>query len=135
MFAGRSRALRDYIEAFDTPVFALHRPWWNVLSGGNGHVGSMGLHDVRPGEREAIQRELRGLLSGGSVGWVWLEGDPPRWMAPTLFRHYRVKQRLEGAERVRPMSGYMSDAGMVTPYRRDQLLYARDSPHGGKSAP
>jgi hypothetical protein len=124
----RARELRAALEATPGPVLALHRPWWSVLAGGEGHVGSMGLADVRPDERAAIEQALRDAVVERRYAAIWLEGDPPRWLARDLRRHYRLEQRRQGDDRVRPLSGYMSEAGMVTPYDRDQLLYVPRSP-------
>ncbi|MEX1366345.1 MAG: glycosyltransferase 87 family protein [Nannocystaceae bacterium] len=117
----RAAALRTELERTDGEVLALHRPWWSVLAGGEGHVGSMGVTDVEPDDRAAIERTLRDAVAARRYASIWLEGEPPRWLEHALRRHYRVQQRRHGDERVRPLSGYMSDAGMVTPYRRDQL--------------
>lgn len=124
----RARALRDRIESAPGEIFALQRPWWSVLAGGDGHVGSMGITDVRSDERAAIERAIRQAVAEQRYAWVWIEGEPPRWLARELRRGYRVQQRLHGEARVRPMSGYMSDAGMVTSYDRDQLLLTPPSP-------
>jgi len=128
----RARALRATLEAAPGEVLALHRPWWSVLAGGEGHVGSMGITDVGPEARAAIEAELRAAVGEQRYAQVWLEGEPPRWLARDLLRGYRVEQRRHGQQRVRPHSGYMSDAGMVTPYRRDQLLLV---PKGPRLAP
>ena len=120
-------ALRAEIEAAPGPVFALQRPWWSVLGGGDGHVGSMGITDVLEDDRAAIQRALVEELQAQRYARVWTEGDPPRWMLRGL-RGYSLLRRLHGAQRVRPMSGYMSEAGMVTPYRADQLMFAPSAP-------
>jgi hypothetical protein len=119
----RAKALREQLEAAPGHVFALQRPWWTVLAGGEGHVGSMGITDVLPEDRKAIQQALLAELRDGSFAQVWTEGDPPRWMMRGL-RGYSLQRRLHGAQRVRPMSGYMSEAGMVTRYRADQLMFA-----------
>lgn len=120
-------ALREDIERAPGPVFALQRPWWALLAGGEGHVGSMGITDVLPDDRAAIQKALLGELKDARFAQVWTEGDPPRWLARGL-RGYSLQRRLHGADRVRPMSGYMSDAGMVTRYRADQLMFAPAAP-------
>ncbi|MEM9462605.1 MAG: glycosyltransferase family 87 protein [Myxococcota bacterium] len=124
----RASALRAEIEACPGEIFALHRPWWSVLAGGDGHVGSMGVTDVGPEERRTIEKALRESVKQGRYAWVWVEGEAPRWLAGALLRGYRVERRRHGAQRVRPMSGYMSEAGMVTPYRRDQLLLVPRGP-------
>jgi hypothetical protein len=119
----RARELRSTLEATEGQVFALHRPWWSVLAGGEGHVGSMGIADVRPDDRTAIEQALRIAIAERRYAAIWLEGDPPRWLSRDLRRHYRLTERRQGQGRVLPLSGYMSEAGMVTPYDRDQLLY------------
>ncbi len=123
----RAEALRAAIEAAPGPVLALQRPWWSVLAGGSGHVGSMGITDVVDEDRTAIQRALVAELREQRHAQVWTEGEPPRWMAPGL-RGYSLQRRLHGNRRVRPMSGYMSEAGMVTPYRADQLMFVPGAP-------
>ncbi len=114
-------ALRQALEQGEGRVFALHRPWWSVLAGGDGHVGAMGLNDVPEADRKAIQAALRDRITAGEYRSIWTEGDPPAWLRPALTGH-RVERRLHGRDRVRPLSGYMSEAGMVTPYRNDQVL-------------
>jgi len=118
----RAAALRAQLEAAPGSVFALQRPWWSVLAGGDGHVGSMGITDVLPEQRAEIQAAVVKELQAGQHAQVWTEGDPPRWMMRGL-RGYSLQRRLHGRARVRPMSGYMSEAGMVTRYRADQLLF------------
>ncbi|MCH9684636.1 MAG: hypothetical protein K0V04_24585, partial [Deltaproteobacteria bacterium] len=127
-----ARELRAQLEASEGETFALHRPWWSVLAGGTGHVGSMGVTDVLPEDRAAIQGSIREALRARRYARVWLEGEPPRWMSRDLLSGYRVEQRRHGAQRVRPWSGYMSDAGMVSRYRRDQLSFV---PRGPRVAP
>jgi len=123
----RAAALRDELQAASGPVFALQRPWWPLLAGGEGHVGSMGLTDVLPDDRTTIQAALIEEFRQGRYAQVWTEGEPPRWMLRGL-RGYSLRLRLHGRARVRPMSGYMSEAGMVTPYRNDQLMFAPSAP-------
>lgn len=123
----RATDLRTSLERFDGPLLALHRPWWSVLAGGSGHVGSMGLSDIETEQTRAIEAELRRRLVEEEYAGVWLEGEPPRWLSSAM-RGYRVERRLHGRERVRPMSGWMSEAGVVTPYRRDQVLWVRQGP-------
>lgn len=120
--------LRARIEAAPGPVLAIHRPWWSVLAGGSGHVGSMGITDVLEDDRRAITRQLVASVTAGEYAEVWIEGEPPRWLDRALRRQYRVDDRRHGARRVRPLSGYMSVAGMVTPYRRDQVGWVPKGP-------
>ncbi len=130
----RAEERRALIESAPGEVFALHRPWWSILAGGDGHIGTMGLNDIEPDRRVAIEAELLAELRSARYAQVWLDSEPPRWMLPAL-RTYRVEQRFHGDARVRPMSGYMSEAGMVTPHRVDQLLLVplapREPPSGG----
>lgn len=116
----RASQTRSSLENAEGPVFALHRPWWSILAGGTGHVGSMGLNDVHPQTRAKIEHELRARLRTQRVAQVWLEGEPPAWLVPGLLGYHVIERRL-GAARVRPITGYMSAAGMVTPYRDPQL--------------
>lgn len=124
----RARELRATLEATQGPVLALHRPWWSVLAGGDGHVGTMGITDVRPDERAAIEASIRTAVAEARYAAIWLDGDPPRWLARDLRRHYQLTERRHADARVRPLSGYMSEAGMVTPYTPDQLLYTPKNP-------
>ena len=117
----RATALRTALEQTKGEVLALNRPWWSVLAGGQGHVGSMGLNDVPEDTRNAIQETLRRRVRERAYQEVWLEGEPPTWLRRDLEGHYRVQQRLQGKERIRPMSGWMSQAGTIGPYRRDQI--------------
>ena len=114
-------ALRASLEVQRGAVLALSRPWWSVLAGGPGHVGSMGLNDVTPEQRAAMMQALRESVAAGQYDRIWFEGEPPKWLLRSLSGH-RVEKRLQGEDRVRPMSGYMSKAGMVTSYRQDQIL-------------
>lgn len=117
-----ARALRDRIEGLEgRGLLALHRPWWSVLAGSEGHVGAMGLNDVDPSTRAELQAELRRRVSAGEYTAVWIEGSVPKWLSSSL-RGWTVELRLTGNERVRPLSGWMSEAGMVTPWRGQQLL-------------
>lgn len=129
-------SLRAEIEALDPTqgqLLALHRPWWSILAGGSGHVGAMGINDVSKQDRAALQAELRRRLSAGEYRAVWIEGSVPEWMLGAL-RGWTVAQRRYGDQRVRPLSGWMSEAGMVTPWRGEQLLLtparAREVPAG-----
>ncbi len=105
----------------DAELFALARPWWSVLAGGPGHVASMGLSDVAKADGVRLRRELAQELRGGRFTEAWFEGEPPRWLRSALTRRFRLEERRLGAERVRPWSGYMSEAGMVTPYVAPQV--------------
>lgn len=115
--------LRTELEESGARVLALHRPYWSTLAGGVGHVGSMGIQDVEAADRKRVQAELRRRLREGEYDAVWLEGEPPAWLRRSLSRGFKLERRLTGSERVRPMTGYMSEAGMVTPYRRPQLMF------------
>jgi hypothetical protein len=132
--SARAEERRAMIEAAPGEVLALQRPWWAILAGGSGHIGSMGLNDIEPEQRAAVEATLLAELRAGRYAHVWLDSEPPRWLLPAL-RTYRVEQRFHGDERVRPMSGFMSEAGMVTPHRADQLLLVplapREPPAGG----
>jgi len=127
----RARAQRDMLESANGPVFALHRPWWSVIAahqGRPGHVGAMGLNDVPP---EAKREILRGITTGvteGQFTQIWIEGEPPPWLRRSLARTYKVAERRWGDARVRPLTGYMSDAGMTTEYRRAQLRFEPIAP-------
>ena len=103
-------------------VLALHRPWWSVIAGGSGHVGSMGVRDVAPDDQKRLQADLRASIRDGRWAVLWFEGEPPSWLSADIRRNYRVERRLSGDARVRPMSGWMSEAGVVTPYRSDQVM-------------
>ncbi|HVI02096.1 MAG TPA: glycosyltransferase family 87 protein [Enhygromyxa sp.] len=129
-------SLRAAIEALDPSqgqLLALHRPWWPILAGSDGHVGAMGINDVSKEDRAALQTELRRRLSAGEFQAVWIEGSVPDWMLPGL-REWTVAQRRYADDRVRPLSGWMSEAGMVTPWHGEQLLLtparAREVPSG-----
>ncbi|MEM6993528.1 MAG: hypothetical protein AAF721_23640 [Myxococcota bacterium] len=130
----RARALREHLRGVDGEVLALHRPWWSVLAGGQGHVGSMGLTDVPPQTRAEVQGALRKRIRERGYAEIWVEGEPPNWLRRELDAHYRVGRRLQGGERVRPMSGWMSVAGTIGPYRRDQVVLVpkgqRERPEG-----
>lgn len=122
----RAAALRAELEAGasgERGVLALQRPWWSVLAGGPGHVGSMNFNDIPLTPRRALQEELRQRVRAGEFSSIWLEGEPPRWLSGALRGRYREARRLRGAQRVRPLSGYMSESGMVTPYLADQVLW------------
>lgn len=120
-----AKALRERIAAIEPGegrgLLALYRPWWSVLGGGSGHVGAMGLNDVDPSTRNQLQVELRRRLGAGEYAAVWIEGSVPPWLAPAL-RDWSVELRLLEGERVRPLSGWMSDAGGTAAWRGEQLL-------------
>ncbi len=106
-------------------VFAFQRPWWSVLSGGAGHVGSMGVNDIPIRPKRRVQAALRKDIMRGRYQTLWFEGRPPNWIGRTVLRNYTLERRLRGDARVRPLTGYMSEAGMVTPYRGEQRKYVR----------
>ncbi|MBC8071997.1 MAG: DUF2029 domain-containing protein, partial [Deltaproteobacteria bacterium] len=130
----RASGLRGELEGARHEVLALHRPWWSVLAGGSGHVGSMGISDVAQGDRKSIEAELAGRIKALEYGEIWFEGEPPAWLRPTLRGRYKPAERRQGEARVRPMSGWMSEAGMVTQYAADQIrmvpIVAREVPTG-----
>jgi hypothetical protein len=102
-------------------LLALHRPWWSVIAGGDGHVGSMGITDVAPEDRKRIEQAIGAQVKAIAYDEIWFEGEPPPWLRPSLRGRYKVIERLQGDARVRPMSGWMSEAGMVTAYTADQI--------------
>jgi hypothetical protein len=123
----QAEALRAELEAAPGEVFALQRPWWSVIAGGSGHVGSMGFKDVRAEEAQQLRATIAERIAEGRYAQIWFEGEPPKWLRRSLGG-YRVQERRHGLDRVRPMSGYMSEAGMVTPYRNDQVLWVPIGP-------
>ncbi|HEY0135803.1 MAG TPA: hypothetical protein VGB85_17080, partial [Nannocystis sp.] len=124
----RARALREELVARAGPVLALQRPWWSVLAGGSGHVGTMGLHDVPRTQQRLIEREIAGRVAAGDYVAVYLDGEPPAWLRPALQRRYAVVRSAQGEARVLPLTGYMSEAGMVTPWRGPQRTYVPREP-------
>ena len=116
-------------------ILALHRPWWSILAGGSGHVGAMGINDVPEADREALQAALISDLGSGRFDGVWIEGSVPQWLRRPLAR-WTVGARLWGPARVRPLTGWMSVAGMVSPWRGEQLFLvparAREVPVGAE---
>ncbi|MCA9719899.1 MAG: hypothetical protein KC468_34850, partial [Myxococcales bacterium] len=118
-------ALRAELEVTEGGVLAYQRPWWSVIAGGPGHVGSMGVNDVPDASKRDVQAALRNRIVAGRYQVLWFEGQPPRWLARVVGRHYRLERSLRGDARVRPLTGYMSEAGMVTPYRGEQRKYVR----------
>ncbi len=124
----RAARLRASLTNTPLPVFAPHRPWWNVLSGGAGHAGVMGLKDVRPADRRRVLSELGARLAAGRYGDVWTDGAPPGWLRPLLRGRMRLAERRTGTARVLPLTGYMSRPGMVTPYRGAQLRFEPVAP-------
>jgi hypothetical protein len=130
----QAAALRREIEALDgRGLLALHRPWWPILAGGPGHVGAMGITDVTPEQRAELEQSLRERVEAGEITAIWIEGSVPRWLERELSS-WTVKQRFYGKRRVRPLSGWMSEAGMVTPWTGEQLLLVpaidREVPEG-----
>jgi hypothetical protein len=132
----QARALRREIEALDGErLLAIHRPWWPIMAGGEGHVGAMGINDVSKEQRAELLKALHTRVREGEIEAVWVEGSVPRWLVRDL-RGFTVHMRRWGDNRVRPMSGWMSEAGMVTPWRGEQLLLgpprAREVPEGAE---
>jgi hypothetical protein len=131
----QASALRRELETLQLgtgqTLLALHRPWWPILAGGSGHVGAMGITDVTPPQRALLEQALRERVAAGEITAVWIEGSVPRWLERELS-NWTVKQRRWGKRRVRPLSGWMSEAGMVTPWTGEQLLlvpaHERDVP-------
>jgi 4-amino-4-deoxy-L-arabinose transferase-like glycosyltransferase len=124
----RARDLRTKIEALDgASSFALHRPWWPIMAGGAGHVGAMGINDISPEQRTTLQRGIRDRIAAGEIRAVWIEGSVPSWLTRELSG-WTVAERRWGDTRVRPLSGWMSDAGMVSPWRGEQLLLVPPQP-------
>ncbi len=121
----RAAELRGELERASGPVLALHRPWWGVLAGGPGQVGSMGINDVPKDRQVEIRGALARAVAAGEFAAVWIDGDPPAWLRAALQGRYRLARRLEGAARVLPMTGYMSAAGMVTPWTGAQHEFVR----------
>lgn len=116
-------AMHQRLAGSRAEVFALQRPWWNIVAGGEGHVGAMGLADVAPGDRRAIEQAIVAAVRGLAYDEIWFEGEPPAWIRPALRGRYSVSARLQGDDRIRPMSGYLSEAGMVTPHRADEVQF------------
>ena len=117
-----ARAQREELRAAG-PVLALQRPWWSVLAGGTGHVGTMGIHDVPRAQQRSIERELAARVEAGTYAAIYFDGEAPAFLRPALQRRYSLARTRRGAERVLPLTGYMSAAGMVTPWRGPQLRY------------
>jgi hypothetical protein len=81
------------------PVLALQRPWWSVIAGGAGHVGSMGINDVPKEQAREIQRSVAQAVAAGEYAAVVLDGEAPPWLRPALQRGYRVGERRRGEPR------------------------------------
>lgn len=109
-------------------VLALQRPWWSVIAGGDGHVASMNLSDVSADDRRRLRSELADAVRRGKFAAIYLEGEAPKWLRSSLAPTYALAKRRTRDDRVRPMSGYMSVAGMVSPYRAAQLEYRLPQP-------
>ena len=122
----RAVAFRAELEALHGSLFATHRPWWNVVAGGSGHAGRMGINDVPPAMRRKVMGEVRQRLRNGEYDAVWVEGAVPAWLASELNSgRWRLELALHGDQRVLPLTGYMSPAGMIEPFRRPQQRYRR----------
>ncbi|PRQ08636.1 glycosyltransferase 87 family protein [Enhygromyxa salina] len=123
-----ARGLRTTIEAMDgASLLALHRPWWPIMAGGAGHVGAMGITDVTAEQRTQLQQAIRDRVASGQIQAVWIDGSVPGWLTRELSG-WTVHERRWGGQRVRPLSGWMSEAGMVTAWRGEQLLLAPPRP-------
>lgn len=126
--------LRSELVDGHATVFALHRPWWSILAGSEGHVGSMGVTDVGVDDRKRIEQAIAGWIRASAFDVLWFEGEPPPWLRAALRGRYQVVERRQGEARVRPISGWMSDAGMVTEYTAHQIrmapITARQPPEG-----
>ena len=120
---GQAAALRDELVARAGPVLALQRPWWSVLAGGAGHVGAMGIHDVPRAPRRDIERTLAAEVAAGRYVAVYLDGEPPPFLKPALQRRYTLARTWRGPERVLPLTGYMSRAGMIQPWQGPQQTW------------
>ena len=136
----RAERLRSELEAWnraDDLLLAPQRPWWPLLgvpmdeagesTRTRARVGSMGLNDVPELDRDELRATLRDEVQRGRYARIWLEGSLGGWwwMRRALAENYRLRARFVGADRVRPLVGYMSDAGMVTAYESPQLLLER----------
>ncbi len=119
----RASETRAQLQAQPGEVFSLHRPWWSILAGGPGHIGSMGLHDIPVRDRSRVRLELRTALRAGRYTTLWFDRTPPPWLLTVMSERFRLQTRLTGDARILPLSGYMSPAGMVTPYRDPQLVF------------
>jgi hypothetical protein len=117
----RAADLRQDLAHGEGPMLALQRPWWNTISGGDGHVASMGLHDVPEADAEAVRDAIRSEVRSGRFARVWFEGEVPAWLRIALRDDFVVRRRRIGEERVLPLSGFMSAAGMSRPWPEDQL--------------
>ena len=124
-FSSSSSSSSNKAASVGSEVFALQRPWWNVIAGGPGHVASMGLSDVPKSDRARLRVELGAALRSDRFAELWFEGEPPSWLRAALVGRYRLSERRLGDARVRPLTGYMSEAGMVTAYRAPQLHLVR----------
>ncbi|HFE47228.1 MAG TPA: hypothetical protein ENJ18_17360 [Nannocystis exedens] len=85
----------------------------------------MGLSDLPKSDRARLRVELRAVLRSDRFAELWFEGEPPSWLRAALVGRYRLSERRVGDARVRPLTGYMSEAGMVTAYRAPQLHLVR----------
>ena len=85
----------------------------------------MGLNDVPKAWRGKLQQRLRARVEAGEFEVIFFEGELPAWLRPALARRYLVKERRQGEQRVLPLTGFRSKAGMVKPFRGDQLWLRR----------
>jgi hypothetical protein len=113
------------------PLLSPQHEWWPRTRGEAPTVSSMGINDVDKKARGTIQAALRRRLMDREFGTVWLDGSLGagwNWLRPQLAAGYRLEERRRGPERVLPMVGFMSEAGMEVPYGGEQLRLERISP-------
>lgn len=104
-------------------LLALQHPWWAVRVGGQEHVASMALNDLGSKEGAPVRKELAKRIEAGEFAALWVEGKAPKWLARAMGSNYNLAKKFTGAQRVLPLSGWMSKAGTLTAYKRAQRLY------------
>ena len=109
-------------------VLALQRPWWSVLSGGEGNAESMGIAGLSGPSRTQLESALSDRIEKGRYAGIWTEGPPPAWMRRALSHGYRLETRFDGDKRVLPLTGYLSVSGMYKPPTHSQYLFVRIAP-------
>jgi hypothetical protein len=120
---------RGYVDRLGTQhvgeFWAPQHPWWGVMAGGQPSVASMAIHDLPVATQRSIYRKLAQDLQDGRYAAVFVDGAIPQWMLESLNLSYRVDRVRQGSDRVLPISGYRSRAGMAQPYRESQYLLVR----------